>query len=68
MSETDIDPVISYIIIKQPMINFDFCGIINHIADKCMARCPAFQPPTIFQIFAIYNIKRGPIPKSEPID
>ena len=68
MSETDIDTVIAYIIIKHPMINCDLCGMINHIADKCMARGPAFHPPTICQIVAKYNIKHGPIPKSGPID
>ena len=51
MSETSISPLILYTRNKKPMIICDCCGIINKISDKCVARGPSFQPPTIHQIF-----------------
>ena len=68
MSETAISPVILYMSNKPPIIICKFCGMINHIADKCMSHGPAFQLTNILQIFSQYNDKHGPTKKVEPID
>ena len=63
MSETDISQVISSMRNKQHMIIYDFCGMINHIADNYMERGPEFQPLTIRRRFGKYNAKHCQIPK-----
>ena len=42
---------------------YDFCGMRNYIADKCMEHGPAFQPPNICQRVSKYNAKHYPITK-----
>ena len=66
-SDTDIAPVIESMINKKPIINWDCCGMINHISDKCMPRGPVFQTPNICHQFAQYNSKNGSTPKLELI-
>ena len=68
MYETVISPVIAYMRNKNPMIIFDFCGMINHISDKCTERGPSFHLPIIRQIFYQYNAKNGPTTKVAPVD
>ena len=50
------------------MIIYDFCGMMNHISDKCMEHGPEFHPPIIHQIFYQYNAKHGPTPEVAPVD
>ena len=68
MSYKSIAPVIASIINKNLMMIYDFCGMRNYIADKCMEHGPAFQPPNICQRVSQYNAKHFPSPKVAPVD